>query len=205
MTCAIEDLPTRIAQKIKVDPVTGCWLWQGARTGSGYGTAKWERKMQSVHRIVYTLLVTPIPNGMEIDHVKARGCKYRHCCWPAHLEVVTTRVNQIRSDSVSGINARKERCKHGHEFTPENTFVDNRGWRRCRTCETAGQRRRKGYTGLGNPWTQNAAKTHCRHGHEFTPENTGRTPDGYRYCRNCARMRALAAYHRKRITPASTV
>ena len=28
-------------------------------------------------------------------------------------------------------------------------------------------------------------KTHCVHGHEFTPENTMRHPDGHRYCRTC--------------------
>jgi hypothetical protein len=32
-----------------------------------------------------------------------------------------------------------------------------------------------------------APKTHCKHGHEFTPENTGRAPDGTRRCRHCMR------------------
>lgn len=26
-------------------------------------------------------------------------------------------------------------CKHGHEFTPENTYVDTRGYKYCRACE----------------------------------------------------------------------
>lgn len=25
-------------------------------------------------------------------------------------------------------------CKHGHEFTPENTRITKQGWRRCRAC-----------------------------------------------------------------------
>jgi hypothetical protein len=34
----------------------------------------------------------------------------------------------------------------------------------------------------------NATKTHCDHGHEFTPENTRITkPEGKRICRTCAR------------------
>lgn len=36
---------------------------------------------------------------------------------------------------------------------------------------------------------QNAAKTHCKHDHEFTPENTGRNRHGGRYCRACMRSR----------------
>lgn len=34
------------------------------------------------------------------------------------------------------------------------------------------------------------AKTHCIHGHEFTPENVSLQKDGSRQCRTCNRMRA---------------
>jgi hypothetical protein len=43
-----------------------------------------------------------------------------------------------------------------------------------------------------------AAKTHCLNGHPFDEENTLRTPNGGRRCRECARVRALARYHRLR-------
>jgi hypothetical protein len=33
----------------------------------------------------------------------------------------------------------------------------------------------------------NAAKTHCKRGHEFTPENTYIAPSGSRSCRTCMR------------------
>lgn len=33
--------------------------------------------------------------------------------------------------------------------------------------------------------SRNAAKTHCIHGHEYTPENTGRGSRGRRRCRAC--------------------
>lgn len=39
--------------------------------------------------------------------------------------------------------------------------------------------------GVG-PTAVNARKTHCKRGHEFTPENTGRTPIGGRYCVQCS-------------------
>jgi hypothetical protein len=36
---------------------------------------------------------------------------------------------------------------------------------------------------------RNAEKTHCKYGHEFTPENTYRRPHGGRECRTCLRER----------------
>lgn len=36
----------------------------------------------------------------------------------------------------------------------------------------------------------NAVKTHCIHGHEFTPDNTYVTPYGARQCRACSRARS---------------
>lgn len=44
----------------------------------------------------------------------------------------------------------------------------------------------------------NLAKTHCKQGHEFTPENTYIKSNGARRCKNCNRIRALASYHRKK-------
>jgi hypothetical protein len=32
-------------------------------------------------------------------------------------------------------------CKHGHEFTPANTYVTKEGWRNCRECQNAKMRR----------------------------------------------------------------
>jgi hypothetical protein len=44
----------------------------------------------------------------------------------------------------------------------------------------------------------NAAKTHCKQGHEFTDANTYRAPDGQRMCRECMRASDRRAYWRKR-------
>ncbi|GAA2990611.1 hypothetical protein GCM10017559_08320 [Streptosporangium longisporum] len=45
----------------------------------------------------------------------------------------------------------------------------------------------------------NAAKTHCQHGHEYTPENT-RLHKGSRHCRTCARAERRARTERERAT-----
>jgi hypothetical protein len=38
------------------------------------------------------------------------------------------------------------------------------------------------------------ARTHCIHGHEFTPENTRITPEGWRNCRTCQRLKMRRRY-----------
>lgn len=43
-----------------------------------------------------------------------------------------------------------------------------------------------------------AAVTHCLAGHPYTPENTGRTWPGSRYCRTCNRVRGAERYKRTR-------
>lgn len=43
-----------------------------------------------------------------------------------------------------------------------------------------------------------AARTHCAHGHEYTPENTRLRPHGARLCITCARQRGAAYMRRKR-------
>lgn len=42
--------------------------------------------------MVYRSLVGEIPEGYVLDH----RCRVRACCNPAHLELVTVRVNTLR-------------------------------------------------------------------------------------------------------------
>jgi hypothetical protein len=48
----------------------------------------------------------------------------------------------------------------------------------------------------------NGAKTHCPHGHEYTPENTyhNPNPNGGRICRTCKRARDTRDRERRRLT-----
>ncbi len=43
-----------------------------------------------------------------------------------------------------------------------------------------------------------ARKTHCKYGHEFSPENTRRDKHGHRSCRACARIHQLKLTNIKR-------
>lgn len=89
--CHLGELPPKLALRIVKCP-SGCWEWQGART-SGYGRVWWDRQNQCVHRIVYSLLVSPVPDGLVLDHL----CRNHPCCNPAHLEVIPQRINAERA------------------------------------------------------------------------------------------------------------
>lgn len=109
----------------------GCWLWTGTvflRTG--YANFWFSGKSHLGHRWSYRHFVGPIPTGYQLDHL----CRVRNCVNPAHLEPVTPRENNARSSSPSAINAVKTHCKHGHEFTSDNTYVTKKGQRHCKTC-----------------------------------------------------------------------
>jgi hypothetical protein len=77
------------------------------------------------------LLVGPIPEGMEIDHL----CRNRGCVNPEHLEPVTRQENIRRSQSISVANAAKTHCPYGHLLSGANLYLrPNRGGRACREC-----------------------------------------------------------------------
>jgi hypothetical protein len=111
----------------KVQREGACWLWTGT-VSAGYGRFWLNGKTRAAHRVAYELFVTEIPEGLTIDHVKARGCTSKLCVNPDHLEPVTLEVNcERRSELI-------ERCPKGHSYDEKNTRVDEQGWRRCRRC-----------------------------------------------------------------------
>jgi hypothetical protein len=117
----------------KVVVVEDCWEWVGYRDREGYG------KMGGAcaHRVSYELFIGPIPDGLTIDHL----CRNPGCVKPSHLEAVPIRVNVLRGvNNACAVNARKTHCKHGHEFTTENTYRSKLG-RCCRKCVCDSQRR----------------------------------------------------------------
>lgn len=99
-----EDYPTPI-----LDEITGCLRWQGPHNPDGYG----EFSTKAAHRTAYEKAYGPVPEGLVIDHVYTRGCRYRDCVNPEHLEAITHGENIHR-----GHLAKPERthCKYGHEF-----------------------------------------------------------------------------------------
>lgn len=102
-----------------------CWIWTGARhrhSGYGYfGVAKGDIRV--AHRVVYEILVGPIPDGLDLDHL----CRVTSCCNPSHLEPVTGAENVRRAYAAKG------ECRRGHPFS-DATHHEYKGWRVCKAC-----------------------------------------------------------------------
>jgi hypothetical protein len=119
--------PPRFVEKIAVG-LNGCWIWVGAKDHGGYGQFAVDRIPRFAHRHAWHLAGRALPDGMHLHH----RCGTRTCVNPDHLELLTHRVHM-------GLHAAEiTHCKHGHEFTPENTYVYPASGRRdCRKCRTA--------------------------------------------------------------------
>lgn len=131
--------------KISPCPISGCWLWVGARLPNGYGSVGVigrGDKSQLAHRYVYATLVGAIASDLQLDHL----CRVRCCVNPSHLDPVTQAEN-IRRGEGGQHHARKTHCPSGHEYAGDNLIATSaRGWnaRSCRQChiESARAKRR---------------------------------------------------------------
>lgn len=121
-----------------VDEVTGCHNWPGAMDGNGYGNLNRNGRVTKAYRWYWIQRHGEIPKGLQLDHI----CRNRRCCNPDHLELVTPAENTRRGMAPNIIAHRENRCRRGHDFTPENSIHRADGTRTCRTCENAAQMRR---------------------------------------------------------------
>lgn len=74
----------------------GCMEWIGACSTNGYGAFWLEGRQGAAHRRAFEVMVGPVPDGMELDHL----CANRRCVRPCHLEPVTHAENLRRRGSV---------------------------------------------------------------------------------------------------------
>lgn len=118
----------RFFAKVLITP--GCWYWEGAKDGNGYGAFNWHNVKWRAHRASLKLAGIALIPGMYVDHI----CRVRDCVRPEHLRQVSPRANVLsNSASLQAANKIKTHCIRGHEYTDENT-MHRRGWRECREC-----------------------------------------------------------------------
>ena len=118
----------------KVQKTESCWLWIAGKDSRGYENITdangCDRK---AHRVGYEMLVGPIPEGFDLDHL----CRNHSCVNPAHLEAVTHKENcdrGIRGDF-------NDRCPQGHVY--DRRYIGTRNFRWCKTCHRAASRKHK--------------------------------------------------------------
>lgn len=77
----------RLLTTVAKDPDSGCWLWRGQISNTGYGrimlSGPQGRSMESAHRASYLAFVGPIPDR----NLVRQTCGNRLCVNPEHLEV----------------------------------------------------------------------------------------------------------------------
>lgn len=98
------DLKERLLSRIKENPRTGCWEWQGS-TCRGYGRittgsrTDGSRRTESTHRLSYRLFHGEVPEGKEVCHT----CDNPRCINPAHL-FAGTRQDNVDDRETKGRN-----------------------------------------------------------------------------------------------------
>lgn len=88
--------------RYEISAESGCWIWQGAKSGEGYGSVRFRGQMYRAHRLFYEHFVGPIPTNAMLDHL----CRNPSCVNPKHLEPVSNREN-VRRGAKAKLDAKK--------------------------------------------------------------------------------------------------
>lgn len=150
-----------------------------------------KRKNRMVHQVVLEAFVGPRPEGMETRHLDGDP-KNNHV---SNLAWGTPKENSADIDRHGRRwQTNKTHCAKGHPFSGDNLAHDKNGKRVCRECRRAKDRRMYAREKAeGKHGTYNGEKTHCKNGHEFTPENTYQAKGRkHRQCRTCHKNREAA-------------
>lgn len=131
------------------DTPNDCWGWKGPLVSNDYRNCGGYGFIGGfyAHRFAYTLLVGPIPDDREVDHLCHNAdhscpgggalCLHRRCTNPLHLGLAT------RAENIRRSKQRITHCPQGHPYDERNTYRTDAGHRHCRTCHREKERKRR--------------------------------------------------------------
>lgn len=107
-----------------------CFLWIASHDRKGYGNFLFPNGTKA-HQFAWDLANGPRPRGVLVLH----RCDNPPCVRPRHLFLGSLADNV--DDMIAkgrGFWQKQTHCVHGHEYTPENTYINPAGARTCRIC-----------------------------------------------------------------------
>lgn len=116
-----------------VDASGDCWEWTGTPDSHDYGVIGRGGRGSgniSAHRAVWELLVGPIEEDLQLDHL----CRNHDCVNPDHLEPVTSDENKRRGYSVASLHRLRDTCLYDHPKDGVTRRKDGTSHRYCKTC-----------------------------------------------------------------------
>ena len=134
----------------------GCLEWTGYTDRGGYGQigvggqTSVNGRSVSTHRLTWTLIKGPIPDGLHVLH----HCDNPPCCETAPSEeypeghlFLGTHDDNMADMAAKGRaqchNAAKTHCPANHPYDDVNTYVSPNGKRHCRICKQTADVRHK--------------------------------------------------------------
>lgn len=117
----------------KIRRVKGCWVWIGSLDKNRYGVIRYRGETWRAHRLSFMIIgKNRLISGLVIDHFV---CNNPSCINPDHMKQVTTKENNLRSESPWANNFNKDSCApKGHSFTKDNIIWQKNGSRQCKKC-----------------------------------------------------------------------
>lgn len=97
--------------KVDVQGQDDCWPWTASTQPSGYGQMRWAGKICLAHRLAWSLVNGPIPDGMQVNH----RCHNKLCCNTAHMELLSIEAHGLDSAIIAwGTLGDESTCRRGH-------------------------------------------------------------------------------------------